>query len=68
VANPSIFARRFWPDGPPTYPLPEPAKWETLPTVNVLRSPAIGAIKLHGAIWNVGWNGSWVKAFAGRAP
>jgi hypothetical protein len=63
-----MFARRYWPDGPPTYPLPAPETWDRLPTVARLRSPAIAAIIVDRAIWEVGWNGSWVKAWAGAAP
>jgi hypothetical protein len=59
-----LFRWRYWPDGPPTLPLPDPSEWEKLPTVTRLRSPAIASIKLNRSIWNVGWNGSWVKAFA----
>jgi hypothetical protein len=59
-----MFVRRFWPDGPPTWPLPDPARWETLPTVTRLRSPAIASIKLASGVFEIGWNGTWVKAFA----
>lgn len=62
----SIFARRNWPDGPPTAPLPPPADWERLPTVNRLRSPAIAALRLPSGIYEIGWNGTWVKCWAAR--
>ncbi len=66
MANPSIFARRYWPDGPPTTPLPPAEEWERLPTVLRLRSPALGSFKLGGAIYEVGYNGSWMKCRASR--
>lgn len=68
MANPSIFARRYWPDGPPTASLPAPETWVTLPTVSVLRSPAIASIRLDHTIYDVGWNGCWAKAFACAHP
>jgi hypothetical protein len=60
----SMFSRRYWPDGAPTSPLPPPAEWERLPTVLRLRSPALGSIKIDQVVYDVGWNGSWMKCRA----
>lgn len=62
AANPPMFARRFWPDGPPSTLLPDPAHWERLPTVTRLRSPAIAGMRQGGTVFEIGWNGCWVKA------
>ncbi len=62
-----MFRRRWWPDGPPTSPLPDPRAWEALPTVTVLRSPAVASIKLASGVFDVGWNGTWCKAFSAPA-
>lgn len=60
----SMFSRRYWPDGAPTSALPDAESWERLPTVSRLRSPAIVAFRLHHSIYEVGWNGTWVKCIA----
>jgi hypothetical protein len=42
--------------------LAEAPSFEALPTVTVLRSPAIAAFKsANGLVWEIGWNGIWVK-------
>jgi len=44
--------------------LPEPAEYDALPTVTVLRSRPVASFKDHGSIWEIGWNGIWVKRWA----
>ncbi len=52
--------------GAPT--LAEIASFEALPTVTVLRSRAIASFRSGGSIWEIGWNGAWVKAWARVVP
>jgi hypothetical protein len=49
-------------------PLPHPDLWDRLPSVSMLRSRPVVSFVRHGAIWEIGWNGSWVQAFKGRYP
>jgi hypothetical protein len=48
--------------------LPEPRDYDSLPTVTRLRSRPVASFKANGAIWEIGWNGVWVKAWARLAP
>ena len=48
--------------------MPAPADFDRLPTVTKLRSHAVAAYKSHGSIWEIGWNGTWVKRWAGVWP
>ena len=44
-------------------PLPDPATWDRLPTVTRLRSRPLASFVAAGSVWEVGWNGDWVKAW-----
>lgn len=42
--------------------LAAPGEYDALPTVTVLRSRPVASFKDHGSIWEIGWNGIWVRA------
>ena len=49
-------------------PVPSPAEYDRLPTVTKLRSRAVIAYLANGSIWEIGWNGIWVRCWAGLWP
>ena len=42
--------------------------FDALPTVTVLRSRPIASFRSGACIWEIGWAGVWVKAWARVAP
>ena len=49
-------------------PLVDIASFDALPSVSVLRSRPIASFRSGGSIWEIGWNGVWVKSWARLAP
>jgi hypothetical protein len=49
-------------------PIPPAARWDWLPGVTRLISPPAASYRQDGSIWEIGWNGSWVKCWARPAP
>ena len=48
----------------PPRTLAEMPSFDALPTVTVLRSRPIASFRSGAGIWEIGWNGVWVKAWA----
>ena len=48
--------------------MPSSDRWDALPSVTRLRSRPVVSFVAGGGVWQIGWNGSWVKAWSGLAP